>query len=192
MEKKTNKKLVESKSKLNTSNNLTRIKSLIKPPSSSRYSWELLLDDYLEDPNLKFNLMLKLSPDNFPLHEQSNHPLPQSFSPNSFQQTFTPSSYNQYPQYSSYIPYQTLPPRRYQMTLDELVYLISQVGRSDLYREMVQYIKSQQLSTSSTISFSGSTHKPANINTRPTTTDSFLLNNTNKKNKPDSSRNHDH
>ena len=67
------------------------------------------------------------------------------------------------------------------MTLDELVYLISQVGRSDLYREMVQYIKTQQLST---ISSSHPINRSSNINAYSTrkSTESFLLNNHKTKN----------
>ena len=64
------------------------------------------------------------------------------------------------------------------MTLDELVYLISQVGRSDLYREMVQYIKTQQ---SSNISSPHPTNKSSNINAYSTKRPkkSLLLNNKN-------------
>jgi hypothetical protein len=165
-----NKKLVE-----NSSLNIPRIKSLIKPPPS-RTSWELLLDDYLKDPNFKS----KLSPNNSQLYKQSTHPSSQPTSPNPFQQTFISSSYSQYP------PCQTksfLPPRRYQMTLDELVYLISQVGRSDLYREIVQYIKTQPLPTSSNISSSHSINKPSNMNACSTrrSTESFFLHNNKKK-----------
>ncbi|CAF2330807.1 unnamed protein product [Rotaria sp. Silwood2] len=161
------------------------MKSLIKPPPP-RTSWELLLDDYLKDPNFKSSLTPKLSPTNSPSYQQSTLPLPHSISPIPFQQTFIPSSYYQYPLNSSNIPYQTksyLPPRRYKMTLDELVYLISQVGRSDLYREMVQYIKAQQLSTSSNISSSHLNNKSSNINanSKKTTTDLLLLNNIKKK-----------
>ncbi|CAF0880606.1 unnamed protein product [Rotaria sordida] len=180
-----NKKLVKNISKFNPSKNLSRIKSLIKPPPP-RTSWELLLDDYLKDPNFKSNLTPKLSPNNSPSYKQSTLPLSQPVSSIPFQQTFIPSSYYQYPLYSSYIPYQTkscLPPRRYQMSLDELVYLISQVGRSDLYREMVQYIKAQQLSTSSNISSSHINNRSSNMNanSKRTTTDKFLLNNMKKK-----------
>jgi hypothetical protein len=72
------------------------------------------------------------------------------------------------------------------MTLDELVYLISQVGRSDLYREMVQYIKTQQFPISSNISSSSHPiNKASNINACSTrrSTESFFLHN-NKKKKP--------
>jgi len=151
--------LVENPSKLNSSPNISRIKSLIKPPPP-RTSWELLLDDYLKDPNFHSTLTEKLLPNNSP----------------PYQQTTLPSS-----QYPFCIPCQTkscLPPRRYEMTLDELVYLISQVGRSDLYREMVQYIK-----TTSNISSSHSITKPSNINAYSTerSTQSLLLNNNKKK-----------
>ncbi len=154
--------MVENPSKLNSSANISRIKSLIKPPPP-RTSWELLLDDYLKDPNFKSTLTSKLSPNN-------SQP---------YQQTTLPSSH-----YPFCIPCQTkscLPPRRYEMTLDELVYLISQVGRSDLYREMVQYIK-----TTSNLSSSHSTNKPSNINAYSTerSTQSLLLNNDKKKTSP--------
>ncbi|CAF3348021.1 unnamed protein product [Rotaria sp. Silwood1] len=156
------------------------MKSLIKPPPP-RTSWELLLDNYLKDPNFKSSLTPKLSPNNSPSYTKSTLPLPQPISPSPFQQTFIPPSYYQNPLYSSYVSHQTkpcLPPRRYRMTLDELVYLISQVGRSDLYREMVQYLKAQQLSTSSNIS-SEFNNKPSNMNANPKRTikNSFLLNN---------------
>jgi hypothetical protein len=142
--------------------NVSRIKSLIKPPPP-RTSWELLLDDYLKDPNFKTNLSPNISPSN----EQPNIPLSQPISPNLFQQTFIPSPYYQYPSYSSCVSCQTkpsLPPRRYQMTLDELVYLISQVGRSDLYREMIQYIKTQQLPPTANVSSPHPPNKSFNIN----------------------------
>jgi len=170
--------LVENTSKFNPSPNIPRIKSLIKPPPS-RTSWELLLDDYLKDPNFKSNLTPKLLPNNSQSYKQPIDPSPQ--------QPFIPSSYPQYPLYSSCIPCQTksfLPPRRYQVTLDELVYLISQVGRSDFYREMVQYIKTQQLSTSlSNVSSSHPNNKASNTNacSRRRSTESFFLHN-NKKN----------
>lgn len=161
-----NKKLEENTSKLSPSSNIPRIKSLIKPPPP-RTSWELLLDDYLKDPNFKLNSTSKLSPNNF----QSTHFSSQPTTPNLFQQTINPFSYSQYQAKSSF------PPRRYQMTLDELVYLISQVGRSDLYREMVQYIKSQQLPTSSNISSPHPINKASNTNACSTrkSTKPFIL-----------------
>jgi hypothetical protein len=162
--------LVENTLKFNPSPNIPRIKSLIKPPPS-RTSWELLLDDYLKDPNFKSDL----SPNNSQSYKQPIDP--------SLQQTFIPSSYPQYPLYSSDISYQTksfLPPRRYQISLDELVYLISQVGRSDIYREMVQYIKIQQLSTSSNLLSSHPINKASNTNacSRRRSTESFFLHKT--------------
>ncbi|CAF1154315.1 unnamed protein product [Adineta steineri] len=143
-----------TRSKNTVKQNVSQTKSLIKPPPP-RTSWELLLDDYLKDPNFKTNLTSQLSPDNFSPH----------------QQTFIPS-------YSSCIPCKTksyIPPRRYQMTLDDIVYLISQVGRSDLYREMVQYVKAQQPPSTS----SHSNNKSMNMNAyvTETSTESFFLNN---------------
>ncbi len=163
--------MVENTSKLTPSSNIPRIKSLIKPPPP-RTSWELLLDDYLKDPNFKSNL----TPNNF---QQSTHPSSQPISPNPFQQTFIPSSHSPYSSCNPCERTSILPPRRYQMTLDELVYLISQVGRSDLYREMVQYIKTQQLPTSTNISSSHPINKPSNMNacSSGTCTESFFLNN---------------
>jgi hypothetical protein len=152
-----NKKLVENTSKLTASSTIPRIKSLIKPPPS-RTSWELLLDDYLKDPNLKSNLTSKPSPNAWHSYQQSTH------LSNPIQPIFIPSSYPQYSFYDSYESKSSLPPRRYQMNLDELVYLISQVGRSDLYREMVQYIETQQLQTTSNLSSSHSVHQASNIN----------------------------
>jgi hypothetical protein len=151
--------LVENTSTLNPSPNISRTKSLIKPPPP-RTSWELLLDDYLKDPNFKLNLTPKISQS----HQQSTLPPSQPASPHPVQPAFVPSSNYQYPLYSSCVPCQRksfLPPRRYEMNLDEIVYLISQVGRSDIYREMVQYIKTQQLSN---ISSSHSINKSSNIN----------------------------
>jgi hypothetical protein len=150
-----NKNLVENTAKLTPSSTIPRIKSLIKPPPS-RSSWELLLGDYLKDPNLKSNLTSKSSPN--PLH--------------SYQQQSTLHSSQSIPfSYSQYETKSSLPPRRYQMNLDELVYLISQVGRSDLYREMVQYIKTQQLPTTSNLS---SSHQASNINACSTSQSFFL------------------
>ena len=105
--------------------NISRIKSLIKPPPP-RSSWELLLKDYLEDPSPQPTF----TPDSSP----SPNPLPIPIKEKSIPSPYPPSSFTER---------STLPPRRYQMILDELVYLISQVGRADLYREMVQYIKTQ-------------------------------------------------
>ena len=161
-------------SKLSPSPNISRIKSLIKPPPP-RTSWELLLDDYLKDPNFKSNLTPKTSQS----HKQSTTPSPQPVSHDPFQQTFIPSSNYQDPRYSSCISCQrksSLPPRRYEMTLDELVYLISQVGRSDLYREMVQYI--------SNISPPHSTNKSSNMNAYSPTksTESVFFNKHQRKN----------
>ena len=144
-----------------STSNLSRIKSLIKPPPP-RTSWELLLDDYLKDPNFKSNLTPTISSPIKQLNLSSSQPI----SSNPFQQTFIPS-----PSYSSCIPCQiksSLPPRRYEMTLDELVYLISQVGRSDLYREMVQYIKTQQLSSTSNMSSPYPLNNSSNINSYST------------------------
>ncbi|CAF1232626.1 unnamed protein product [Rotaria magnacalcarata] len=155
------------------------MKSLIKPPPP-RNSWELLLDDYLKHSNVKTNLPFELSPNSPPLKQQSTNPLSQPVSPNLFHETFLPSSYYQYPQYSSYAPYEIsscLPPRRYKMTLDELVHLISQVGRSDLYREMVQYVKAQQTSTSThanTNSSNINTYSKRRRRRTTTTTEPFL------------------
>jgi hypothetical protein len=136
---------------------MSRTKSLIKPPPP-RTSWELLLDDYLQDPNFQSFSTLKPSPDASPTYQQSTTPVSSGPTPQAFIPLF-------YPQYVPYVPYPTrprLPPRRYQMTLDELVYLVSQVGRCDLYREMVQQIKSQPLPTPSSPLL-----KPTNLNAYP-------------------------
>ena len=125
-QKKTNKKLVGNTTRNIPSPAISRTKSLIKPPPP-RLSWELLLDDYLKDPSFQSATILNPSPPTL------STPPP----------TIVPSYYQSH---SQCFPCQTqlyLPPRRYQMALDELVYLISQVGRCDLYREMVQYIKTQ-------------------------------------------------
>lgn len=158
----------------------TRMKSLIKPPPA-RNSWELLLEDYLKDPKFKTNLTSQLS-----FHKMSTTPSSQTNSPDHFQQTFVPSSDHEYPMYSASIPSQQqcfLPPRRYKMTLDEIVYLISQVGRSDLYRELVQYINTQQPSTLSNISPLYSNYTAPNVDgssTRITTPESLFTNNIKK------------
>jgi hypothetical protein len=150
-----NKRLVDNTGKLTPSSPIPRIKSLIKPLPSRR-SWELLLDDYLKDPNLKSNL--------------TSQPIPS----NPIQPTFVPLSYPSYETNRS-----PLPPRRYQMNLDELVYLISQVGRSDLYREMVQFIKAQQLPTTAS---SHPVHQASNVNACSTDQSFFL--DRNMKHKP--------
>ena len=149
-----NKRFADKNEKLTPSSTIPRIKSLIKPPPS-RSSWELLLDDYLKDPNLKSNLTSQHSP----------NPSPQPIPSSPIQSTFNPLSYPPNETIRS-----SLPPRRYQMSLDELVYLISQVGRSDLYREMVQYIKTQQLPTAS----SHPVHQASNINAYSTDQSFFL------------------
>ncbi|CAF1078628.1 unnamed protein product [Adineta ricciae] len=131
-QKKTNEKLVENTTRNIPSPAISRTKSLIKPPPP-RLSWELLLDDYLKDPSFQSATTLNPSSPTLPT------PPP----------TVIPSYYQSY---SQCLPCQTqlyLPPRRYQMALDELVHLISQVGRCDLYREMVQYIKTQPAPLSS-------------------------------------------
>ncbi|CAF1514420.1 unnamed protein product [Didymodactylos carnosus] len=58
----------------------------------------------------------------------------------------------------------TLPSRRCEVTLNELVYLISQVGRSDLYHEIVLYMKKQQQQTSPTIPIKHQFHPIKNEN----------------------------
>ncbi|CAF1073672.1 unnamed protein product [Adineta ricciae] len=136
-QKKTNEKPVESTTRNIPSPVISRTKSLIKPPPP-RLSWELLLDDYLRDPNFQSATTLNPSPPTLPTAPP----------------TVVPSYYQSH---SQCFPCQTqfyIPPRRYQMTLDELVYLISQVGRCDLYREMVQYIKTQPAPPSSNLNAS--------------------------------------
>ena len=125
-----------------------RTRSLIKPPPP-RSSWELLLDEYLKDPNARSvgspNLTAPPQPPAF-------HLFSQPASPDTFQQPFIPSPYPPplpSPRYGTYPTSSELPPRRCQMTLDELVYLVSQVGRADLYREMVQYVKAQPTTSTS-------------------------------------------
>lgn len=141
---------MQNTSNLSPSAAIPRIKSLIKPPPS-RNSWELLLDDYLKDPNLKSKFSPVFSPHSYPIE--------QPFITN-------------YPPQDSYPTNVSLPPRRYRMNLDELVYVISQVGRSDLYREMVQYIKAQ--STSIGMSTSHPIGKSSNVNAC-SSSESFFL-----------------
>lgn len=162
-----NKKFVQKTSNLSPSAAIPRIKSLIKPPPS-RASWELLLGDYLKDPNLKS----KFSPIPSPSYEQSTPPSPQSAHLYSTEQPFSPNYPPQYSFTDSHPTKPSLPPRRYRMNLDELVYVISQVGRSDLYREMVQYIKAQ--STSLGIPSSHPIEKGSNVNACPSS-DSFFM-----------------
>ena len=128
---------------------LSRSKSLIKPPPP-RLSWELLLEDYLKDPNPTLSRIPNIPPSSTGFDHQSPHN--ELLAPEiPIQSSFIPSPYPPPPPPSGRISSSksTLPPRRYQMTLDELVYLISQVGRADLYREMVQYVKAQKSSLSS-------------------------------------------
>ena len=153
-----NRKFIQNTSNLSPSATIPRIKSLIKPPPS-RNSWELLLDDYLKDPNLKS----KFSPVLSPSYEQPTPSSPQSIHSYPIEQPFIPNPYPTNP---------SLPPRRYRMNLDELVYVISQVGRSDLYREMVQYIKAQ--STSIGMSTSHPIGKSSNVNAC-SSSESFFL-----------------
>ena len=132
-----NREFIRNTSNLSPSSTIPRIKSLIKPPPS-RTSWELLLDDYLKDPNLK----LKFSPSASPSYKQSFIP-PQSAFSYPTEPAFIPNYAPQSSFSHSYPTNSPLPPRRYHMDLDELVYLISEVGRSDLYREIVQHIQVQ-------------------------------------------------
>lgn len=120
---------------------------MIKPPPP-RLSWELLLEDYLKDPEPKLTSTPNVSG---PMLAPTSAAFPQPF----YDQPSTQENQNLLPFLPPPYPLpprttrSTLPPRRYQMTLDELVYLVSQVGRADLYREMVQYIKAQKIPLSS-------------------------------------------
>ena len=176
-EKKTNKKLVNVTPAANPSPSGSRMKSLIKPPIP-RSSWELLLDDYLKS-DLTPNLSPNISPSihTFAPLSPSRSVTP---SPNP-QHIFVPSPRYEYP---FGLPQRTeatdwpVPPRRYQIPLDEMVYLISQVGRADLYREMVQYINTQPLSstaktTSSTLARNLSTNSNAYSTARSDESASF-------------------
>ena len=127
---------------------LMRTKSLIKPPPP-RSSWELLLEDYLKDPSPNSTFTPEVSPKTDFLSSSSPILLESSI----------PSPYPP----STTEKKSILSARRYQITLDELVYLISQVGRADLYREMVQYIKTQNISPSS---ISSSSNRILNTNAR--------------------------
>ena len=149
--KETNKKLVDHLSSLRPDATLYRTRSLIKPPPP-RSSWELLLDEYLKDPNDRSLGPLNLSPSTEPA---AFHLFSELTSPDPTQAPFIPSPYppqSSSTQQRSYPTSSSLPARRCQMTLDELVYLVSQVGRADLYREMVQYLQVQRtVSTSSPV-----------------------------------------
>lgn len=139
---------MKKKKKFAENSSLTRTKSLIKPPPP-RSSWELLLEDYLKDPSPNSTFTPETSPKNEFLSSSSpivlEHSIPSPYPPSTTGKTSISS------------------PRRYQITLDELVYLISQVGRADLYREMVQYIKTQHVSPSS---ISSSPNRVFNTNAR--------------------------
>ena len=112
---------------------ISRKKSLIKP-APPRSSWELLLEDFLKDSNDRLNQNSdELSSPEIPISQLDNPSIPRS----SFQRNFIPSPYRTDSSQSN------VPPRRFHITLDELVYLVSQVGRADLYREMVEYIRHQ-------------------------------------------------
>lgn len=153
---------------------IPRIKSLIKPPPP-RNSWELLLDDYLKDPNLLANLTPKSSPNSPQSYQQQTSPTSPSNFTNSHRTTaaFYPSQQLNYTSCPTCQQKSSFPPRRYEINLDELVYLISQIGRADFYREMVQFIQTQQLS-------SVTNHSQAlNMNacTIETSDESFFLNN---------------
>lgn len=129
--------------------NLSRTKSLIKP-APNRSSWELLLKDYLEDQNYKkHQSQLKTESFQTIVHE-SRAQMMANRSPS--RELF--SSVDHFQREGK----REIPPRRYQITLEELVFLISQVGRVDFYREIVDFIEQQNLTL-----FSGSNEIERNL-----------------------------